>query len=102
MDTLTPSDTADRLAGTGFTHEGDMLRGSYETGDFATAAAIVAKVSDLAEAMNHHPDIRLSYGKVEFELTSHDAGGVTERDLDLATRIQAVADEFGATAEQDQ
>jgi 4a-hydroxytetrahydrobiopterin dehydratase len=89
--TLSSSDSAERLAGTAFIQMDGVLYGSYRTEDFASAAAIVAEVSRAADAANHHPDIRLGWGRLDFELTSHDAGGVTERDLALAERIEAVA-----------
>jgi 4a-hydroxytetrahydrobiopterin dehydratase len=96
--TLSSSDTAERLAGTAFTQLDGVLYGGFTTKDFAGAAAIVAEVSRAADAANHHPDVRLGWGRVDFALTSHDAGGVTERDLALAERIEAVAVAAGATA----
>ncbi|GAA3743223.1 VOC family protein [Leifsonia bigeumensis] len=95
--TLSSSDTAERLEGTAFVHLYGKLYGSYATDDFASATALVDEVARAADAMNHHPDIRLGYGTVDLELSSHDAGGVTERDLDLAATIQHVAESLGAT-----
>ncbi|WP_349897176.1 4a-hydroxytetrahydrobiopterin dehydratase [Parafrigoribacterium soli] len=97
--TLSSSDTAERLRGTAFVHLSPALHASYSTDDFATASAFVARVAEAADAMNHHPEVRLGYGSVAFELSSHDAGGVTERDVELATRIQSIADELGARAD---
>lgn len=97
--TLSSSDTAERLRGTAFVHLSPALYASYATDDFATASAFVARVAEAADAMNHHPDVRLGYGSVAFELSSHDAGGVTERDVELATRIQSLADDLGARAD---
>lgn len=95
---LTSSDTAERLAGSAFVHLSPALYASYKTADFATATAFVVQVAKVADELNHHPDIRLGYGSVAFELSSHDAGGVTERDLELAARIEAIADSTGAIA----
>jgi 4a-hydroxytetrahydrobiopterin dehydratase len=95
--TLSSSDTAERLANTAFVQVGGTLYGSYATEDFASASALVARVAEVADAMDHHPDIRLGYGKIDFELSSHDAGGVTMRDLALAEQIQGLADSLGAT-----
>ncbi|MDQ1526819.1 MAG: 4a-hydroxytetrahydrobiopterin dehydratase [Microbacteriaceae bacterium] len=95
--TLVSSDTAERLAGTAFTQLDGVLYGAYTTKDFAGAAAIVAEVSRAAEAANHHPEARLGWGRVDFALTSHDAGGVTERDVALAEQIEAVAIAGGGT-----
>ena len=55
--------------------------------DFATALAFVNKIGDVAEAQGHHPDIHLGWGKVEVETWTHDAGGITERDYQLAEAI---------------
>src|SRR6185312_1940568 len=97
--TLSSSDTAERLRGTAFVHLSPALYASYATDDFATASAFVARVAEAADAMNHHPNVRLGYGSVAFELSSHDAGGVTERDVELATRIQSLADDLGVRAD---
>jgi 4a-hydroxytetrahydrobiopterin dehydratase len=93
--TLSPSETADRLRGSGFRHSQGSLIASFGTPDFATGARLVADVAEIAEAMNHHPDVTLGWGSVTFSLTSHDAGGVTDRDLELARRIAAAAEALG-------
>jgi 4a-hydroxytetrahydrobiopterin dehydratase len=93
---LSPDDTADELAGTAFIHTGEHLAGAYSTADFASAVHLLDAVAVVADELNHHPDVRLGWGRVEFELSSHDAGGVTSRDLALAERIGAIADEQGA------
>ncbi|AMB58301.1 4a-hydroxytetrahydrobiopterin dehydratase [Microterricola viridarii] len=94
---LLPSDTADTLAGTAFSHRPGKLHGEYATGDFAGAVSLLDQVAAVAEELNHHPDVRLVYGRIAFELSSHDAGGVTERDVALAQRIQALADAAAGT-----
>lgn len=95
---LTPTDSAQKLAGTGFVHNRGVLDSAYKTVDFASAAALVAEITRLAEQANHHPDVTLSWGLVRVQLSSHDAGGVTRRDLDLALQIDAAADAAGAKA----
>ena len=97
---LSASDTAHDLSSSAFVHLDGSLYASYRTADFADAARLVAKVAEAADAMNHHPDVRLGYGSVGFELSSHDAGGVTERDVRLAHKIQEFANELGATSER--
>lgn len=97
--TVGPHGTVRELEGTAFVHLDGVLYGSYKTGDFESAAALVAQVAQLADAQNHHPDIRLGYGSAEFELSSHDAGGVTDRDIKLARGIHELADALGATVE---
>ncbi|HEY1855691.1 4a-hydroxytetrahydrobiopterin dehydratase [Acidocella sp.] len=64
---------------------------SYKFKDFAEAFAFMTRVALLAEQMNHHPDWANSYNKVEIRLSSHDAGGVTERDIRLAQAIAVFA-----------
>ncbi len=79
--------------------EGATLRSRWRTGDFTTGLALVNLVGEAAEAADHHPDIVLRYGAVEIVLWSHDAGGVTTRDLSLARTISALAAQLGAEAD---
>ena len=55
--------------------------------DFVQAVAFVNRVAQLAESAGHHPDIDIRYNKVRLVLVSHDAGGITARDLKMASRI---------------
>lgn len=66
------------------------LRRQYEFGDFSEAFAFMTRVALLAERMDHHPDWRNVYRRVEVTLSTHDAGGVTERDLDMARAMDAL------------
>lgn len=93
---LTPENTAEALRGSGFQHEGSRLTARFRTGDFATGARLVAAIAEAADALNHHPDLTLTYAAVDVRLSSHDAGGVTGRDLELARRIDDAAAELGA------
>lgn len=99
MERLIPEQTSPELAGTAFVHLDGILYASFSTPDFASAASLAARVGEVAEELNHHPELRLTWGSISFELTSHDADGVTRRDLELAGRIQELADEAGATAD---
>lgn len=94
---LSPADTADELDGTAFRHTQDHLVAAFTTADFRSAVRLLDAVAAVADELNHHPDVRLSWGRVEFALTSHDAGGVTARDVRLARRIGDIAAEQGAT-----
>ena len=94
---LSPTDTAGTLGGTAFSHAEGRLVGAFTTADFASAVRLLDAVAVVAAEMNHHPDVQLAWGRVEFALSSHDVGGVTQRDVDLALRIRAIADELGAT-----
>jgi 4a-hydroxytetrahydrobiopterin dehydratase len=64
------------------------LRREFVFADFSEAFAFMARVALLAEKADHHPDWSNSWNKVLIELTSHDAGGLTQRDLDLAAAIE--------------
>jgi len=66
------------------------IRRDFEFKTFAKAMIFVNHVAEIAETMNHHPDIDIRYNKVTMALTSHDSGGVTERDLKLAKRISEI------------
>lgn len=71
----------------GWERRGDEIRRTFVFGDFVGALAFVERVGALAEAANHHPDIDIRYSKVTLALTTHDSGGLTARDFDLAERI---------------
>ncbi|SDE60073.1 4a-hydroxytetrahydrobiopterin dehydratase [Auraticoccus monumenti] len=70
----------------------------FETGDFATGLALVNAIGAAAEAMDHHPDVDLRYGRVDVRLMSHDVQGLTVRDLRLASTISGLAADLGVTA----
>ena len=68
---------------------GELVR-TYLFKDFRASLAFVNKVGDAAENAGHHPDIDIRYNKVRLALVTHDAGGITAKDFDLA----AAADKF--------
>lgn len=68
--------------------EGRISR-SYDLAGFGEAIAFVERVARIAEAADHHPDILIRYARVTLTLSTHDAGGLTARDFDLARRIDA-------------
>jgi len=63
------------------------IRRDYQFKDFMQAMSFVNKVAERAETANHHPDIDIRYNKVTLALVSHDAGGVTARDIRMAKQI---------------
>ena len=65
------------------------LRATFSTPDFTTAAAFVARIAAAADEANHHPDVVLRWGQVTVTTSSHDAGGLTQRDVDLAATVTA-------------
>jgi len=78
--------------------EGDGVAARFRTGDFATGARLFASIAALAEGMNHHPDVEVTYPSVRVRLVSHDAGGLTRKDADLAAEISRAARELGIDA----
>ena len=63
------------------------IRKKYVFESFRSAIVFVNRVATISDELNHHPEIRVNYNEVSLRLWSHDAGGVTERDLKLAERI---------------
>jgi 4a-hydroxytetrahydrobiopterin dehydratase len=70
----------------------DALERTFSFADFTEALAFVNRVGELAEAENHHPDIRIDYSRVTLRWWTHTAGGITDRDRELAARTDALAD----------
>jgi 4a-hydroxytetrahydrobiopterin dehydratase len=77
----------------------ETLRTRFLTKSFATGLELVNRIGTLAEEANHHPDIDLRYPTVAVTLWSHDSGGVTSRDVDLARRISDAAAELHVEAD---
>ncbi|MDT0165624.1 VOC family protein [Actinotalea sp. AC32] len=75
------------------------LRATFRTGSFARGAELVAAVAAAADELDHHPDVLLRYGTVTVTTVSHDVGALTERDVELARRVSALADERGVDAD---
>lgn len=75
----------------GWTLAGKAIERRFEFPDFAHAMQFVNRIADAAEQANHHPDISISYNKVTLSLISHDSGGVTQRDIKMAARINEIA-----------
>jgi len=67
--------------------KGGVITRTFQFRDFATAIEFVKALADLAEKAAHHPDIDIRYNKVSLALTTHDEGGLTEKDFDLAAKI---------------
>ena len=71
--------------------DGKAIERSFKFTDFATAFAFLTRVAAHAEAVDHHPEFTSVWNRVDFRLTTHDAHGVTQRDVDLAKAIDALA-----------
>lgn len=74
----------------GWSQQQKAIVRQFEFKDFKQAMEFVNRIADAAEAANHHPDITISYNKVTLLLTSHDSGGVTDRDAKMAEKINEV------------
>ncbi len=75
----------------GWTRKADSLTKSFHFATFPAGIEFIRRVATVAEKMNHHPDIDIRYTKLNFVLSSHDAGGITEKDIALARAIEELA-----------
>ncbi len=92
MAKLTAEQISTSLAGLpGWSQDGASLVKTYTFLTFPAGIAFVDRVAASAEEMGHHPDITISYTRVTMRLSTHDEGGVTEKDIALADRIEEVA-----------
>jgi len=71
--------------------DGEIITRTYEFKDFAAAMKFVNQVADLAEQAKHHPDLDIRWNRVALALTTHDAGGLTEKDFALAKQCDALS-----------
>lgn len=75
----------------GWTVDGEVADATFRTGSFERGVRFVVAIGELADAADHHPDVDLRYPTVRVRLTTHDAGGLTTRDLALAREISLEA-----------
>ena len=78
----------------GWKRRANKLTKDFEFDSFRDSIVFVNRIATLADGMNHHPDIDVRYATVTVSVTTHDAGGITEKDLDLAEQI-----DFSTSAE---
>jgi len=74
----------------GWSRRGDVITKTFQFPKFLTGIDFVVAVARAAEAADHHPDIDIRYTKVTFALSTHSAGGITQKDLDMARTIEKV------------
>ena len=74
----------------GWSEVGVALERTFEFPDFVEALAFVNRVGELAQSENHHPDIAINYNRVTLRWWTHTAGGITDRDRELAERSTAL------------
>lgn len=88
---LTPAEIQEQAKTlSGWTVEGSTIQSQRQFKDFIQAIEFVNKLVEPAESAGHHPDIEISYNKVKITLTTHDAGGLTANDFDLAAEISQI------------
>jgi 4a-hydroxytetrahydrobiopterin dehydratase len=91
MPLLSDEEIGRRLEATsGWEREGDAIRREFKQGDFKGAVDFVNRIMPVAEAMNHHPDLAISWNTVTVTITTHSEGGLTENDFELAARIDVL------------
>ncbi|MEK7219944.1 MAG: 4a-hydroxytetrahydrobiopterin dehydratase [candidate division NC10 bacterium] len=91
MNKLSASMVSRRLAGlTGWKQVGNAIQKQFTFANFKEAMFFVNAVAGVAEKAGHHPDISVTYNRVTLSLSTHDAGGITAKDFDLARRIETV------------
>lgn len=89
MNVLNPKDAVKDLPG--WTGGDDFITKVFKFKDFAQAFGFMSEIAVVAEGMNHHPEWFNVYNRVDVTLTTHDAGGVTDKDVALAKRMEAAA-----------
>lgn len=89
MTTLNPKDVVSELVG--WTGGDDFITKVFKFEDFAEAFAFMTRVAILADKMDHHPEWFNVYNRVDVTLTTHDAGGVTDKDVKMAEAMERYA-----------
>lgn len=74
---------------------GNALVRTVEFSSFLTAVRFITELAPVAERLDHHPDLRLSWRTVELSLSTHSAGGLTRLDLELARELDSIIDRLG-------
>lgn len=88
---LNEQEIQEKLKGlNGWVLQGNQIEKQYAFKDFREGIAFLIRVAFFAEEMDHHPDIEIRYNKVFLKLTTHSAGGITEKDFHLAQRIDSI------------
>jgi len=88
VERLPPDEIRNRLPAE-WTYENDEITCVYTFDDYLDGVEFASEVGELAEEAFHHPTITIRYKEVEVVFTTHEAGGVTEKDLDLASEVDA-------------
>jgi 4a-hydroxytetrahydrobiopterin dehydratase len=92
MPVLTNDQVDSRLRSlSGWQRSGDEISKEFKLADFKQAMSFVNRVADAANAADHHPDITINYNSVTMTLSTHSEGGITDKDIDMASKIDAAA-----------
>jgi len=92
MARLDEREIEEALAGMpGWSRQGEAIVREHDCGNFAGSVALVNRLAPVAEEMNHHPDLAISWDKVTITITTHSQGGLTASDFELARRIDDLA-----------
>ena len=86
MAELLSDDEVEERLPEGWERDGDEIVRTYEFDDYLKGVAFASEVGELAEEQFHHPEIRIRYEEVEVRFTSHEEGGITTQDVELAER----------------
>lgn len=89
---MTQTEIDDALADlSGWSQDDDAITKTFRFDGFTEAIAFIQRLAPLAEEANHHPELTNVYDRVDVRLSTHDAGGVTDKDVALARAIDGVA-----------
>jgi 4a-hydroxytetrahydrobiopterin dehydratase len=89
---LSDAEVKERLARlSGWTRSGEAIEKSFKRADFVGSVEFVSGLVEPAEAMNHHPDLAISWDTVTVTISTHSEGGLTAADFELAEKIDALA-----------
>jgi 4a-hydroxytetrahydrobiopterin dehydratase len=92
MALLSDEEVESRLAelDEGWSRSGDAIERTFKLDDFRGSIDFINRITPLAEEMNHHPDLSISWNTVKVSLSTHSQGGLTENDFELAGQIDAL------------
>jgi 4a-hydroxytetrahydrobiopterin dehydratase len=75
----------------GWERSGGAITKTFDQGDFKGSVDFVNRITPVAEEMNHHPDLEISWSKVTVSISTHSQGGLTENDFELASKVDPLA-----------
>lgn len=98
---LEENEVEEQIAGLeGWRYKEDKIKKSFKFENFAAALAFVNQVGEIAERLDHHPDIKFGWGYAKVKTTTHDRDGVTDFDIELARQIDTLGVSSGNTSEE--